>query len=109
MALGFEYWRNSFGLTSYNIRMTIPKIDACEKLNAPEHLCSDVLVGALYVHNGKDNEDKLNRLEQITKKIGGKKATYVMGLLVLPQLMEDVMKTNKYEDFLTERRQRTIN
>ena len=85
------------------------KIDACEKLNAPEHLSSDVIVGALYIHNGKDTEDKLKRTEQIAKKIGNKKATYVMGLLVLPQLMEDVMKTNKYEDFLTERSQRTIN
>ena len=89
--------------------MTIPKIDACEKLNAPEHLSSDVIVGALYVHNGKDTQDKSNRIEQITKKIGGKKATYVMGLLTLPQLMEDVMKTNKYKDFLEERAQRTIN
>jgi hypothetical protein len=88
--------------------MTIPKIDACEKLNAPEHLCSDVLVSALYVHNGKDNEDKLKRAEQIYKKIGDKKASYVMALLVLPQLMDEVMNTDKYKDFQTERNQRTI-
>ena len=89
--------------------MTIPKIDACEKLNAPEHLSSDVLVGALYVHNGKDTDDKLNRVEQITKKIGNRKATYVMALLTLPQLMDEVLNTNKYKDFITERNQRTIN
>ena len=89
--------------------MTIPKIDACEKLNAPEHLSSDVLVGALYVHNGKDTQDKSNRIEQITKKIGNKKATYVMALLCLPQLMDDVMNTNKYKDYVTEHNQRTIN
>jgi len=88
--------------------MTIPKIDACEKLNAPEHLSSDVIVGALYVNNGKDTDDKLNRVEQITKKMGNKKATYVMALLTLPQLMEEVMNTNKYKNFLTERNQRTI-
>jgi hypothetical protein len=88
--------------------MTIPKIDACEKLNAPEHLSSDVLVGALYVHNGKDTDDKLKRAEQIYKKIGNKKATYVMALLVLPQMMEEVMNTDKYKDFLKERNQRTI-
>ena len=88
--------------------MTIPKIDACEKLNAPEHLSSDVIVSALYVNNGKDKEDKSNRIEQMTKKIGKKKATYVMALLVLPQLIDDVVKTNKYTDFLTERNQRTI-
>ena len=88
--------------------MTIPKIDACEKLNAPEHLSSDVLIGALYVHNGKDTDEKSDRIEQITKKIGNKKATYVMALLTLPQMMDDVMKTNKYTDFITERNQRTI-
>ena len=88
--------------------MTIPKLDACEKLNAPEHLSSDVLVGALYVHNGKDTDEKSDRIEQITKKIGKKKATYVMALLCLPQLMDDVMKTNKYDDFITEHNQRTI-
>jgi hypothetical protein len=88
--------------------MTIPKLDACEELNAPEHLSSDVLVGALYVHNGKDTDDKLKRAEQIYKKIGDKKATYVMALLVLPQMMEEVMNTDKYKDFLKERRQRTV-
>ena len=85
------------------------KIDACEKLNAPEHLSSDVIVGALYVHNGKDTQEKLKRAEQICKKIGNKKGTYVMALLTLPQLMAEVMDTNKYKDFVTERRQRTIN
>ena len=84
------------------------KIDACEELNVPEHLSSDVIVGALYVHDGKDTQDKSNRIEQITKKIGKKKATYVMALLCLPQLIDDVVKTNKYEDFITERNQRTI-
>jgi hypothetical protein len=108
MALGFEYLRNSFGLTSYNIRMTIPKLDACEELNAPEHLSSDVIVSALYVNNGKDAEEKSNRIEQITKKIGKEKVTYVMALLVLPQLIDDVVKTNMYKDFITERNQRTI-
>ena len=31
-----------------------------------------------------------------------------MALLTLPQLMEEVMNTDKYKNFLTERRQRTI-
>ena len=88
--------------------MTIPKIDACEKLNAPEHLSSDVIVSALYVNNGKDKEERSNRIEQMAKKIGKKKATYVMALLCLPQLIDDVMMTNKYTDFLTERNQRTV-
>ena len=37
---------------------------------APKHLKSDVLSGALYIHNGKDVQDKLNRTQQVLKKIG---------------------------------------
>ena len=85
------------------------QIKLCEELNAPEHLSSDVIVCALYVNNGKDIQDKSNRIEQVSKKIGGKKASYVMALLVLPQLIEDTMKSDKYKDFIEERRQRTIN
>ena len=88
--------------------MTIPKLDACEELNAPEHLSSDVIISALYINNGKDKEDKLKRTEQMAKKIGNKKATYVMALLCLPQLIDDLMNTNKYKDFLKERNQRTV-
>ena len=85
------------------------QIKLCEELNAPEHLSSDVIVCALYVNNGKDIQDKSNRIEQVAKKIGGKKASYVMALLVLPQLIEDTIKSNKYKDFIEERNQRTIN
>ena len=55
--------------------MTIPKLNMCEELNAPEHLSSDVIVCALYVNNGKDIQDKSNRIEQVAKKIGGNKRT----------------------------------
>ena len=84
------------------------QIKLCEELNAPEHLSSDVIVGALYVHDGKDTQDKLKRAEQIAKKIGNKKATYVMALLTLPQLIDDTMKSDKYKDFIEERTQRTM-
>ena len=86
--------------------MTIPTSYTNKDL--PEHLAPEILMGVLYVNNGKDKEDKIKRSEQIFKKLGGKKATYVLGLLILPQLMDDVTKTEKYKDFLTERNQRTI-
>ena len=86
--------------------MTIPTLYTNKDL--PEHLAPEILMGVLYVNNGKDKEDKIKRSEQIFKKLGGKKATYVLGLLILPQLMDDVTKTEKYKDFLTERNQRTI-
>ena len=87
--------------------MTIPKSFTNKDL--PEHLSPEILMGVLYIHNGKDTDEKLVRAEHVAKKVGDKNATYVMALLTLPQLMAEVMNTDKYKDFLTERRQRTIN
>ena len=87
--------------------MSIPKSYTNKDL--PEHLSPEILMGVLYIHNGKDTDEKLVRAEHIANKLGGKKATYVMALLTLPQLMNDVMNTNKYNDFLKEREERTIN
>ena len=75
----------------------------------PEHLSPEILMGVLYIHKGKDTDDMLVRAEHVANKLGGKKSTYVMALLTLPQLMEEVANTDKYKDFVTERNQRTIN
>ena len=74
----------------------------------PEHLAPEILMGVLYVHNGKDTDEKLVRAEHVYKKLGDKKASFAMALLTLPQLMEEVMNTDKYKNFLTEHRQRTM-
>ena len=87
--------------------MSIPTSYTNEDL--PEHLSPEILMGVLYIHNGKDAQDKSLRVEHVANKLGGKKSTYVMALLTLPQLMDDVMNTDKYDNFLEERAQRTIN
>ena len=87
--------------------MSIPKSYTNKDL--PEHLSPEILMGVLYIHNGKDTDERLVRAEHVANKVGDKNATYVMALLTLPQLMEEVMHTNKYKDFVKERRQRTIN
>ena len=86
--------------------MTIPKSFTNKDL--PEHLAPEILMGVLYIHKGKDTQDKLKRSEHVYKKLGDKKASFVMALLTLPQLMDEVMNTDKYKDFQTERNQRTI-
>jgi len=86
--------------------MKIPKSFTNKDL--PEHLAPEILMGVLYIHNGKDTQDKLRRSEHVYEKLGDKKASFVMALLTLPQLMDEVMNTDKYQDFLTERTQRTM-
>ena len=75
---------------------------------APKHLSSSVLSGALYIHNGEDTQDKLDRTEQVLNKIGPELVSYAMALLVLPQLMEQAMQSKEYKDFLDQRQSHTV-
>ena len=66
---------------------------------APEHLSSSVLSGAIYIHNGKDTDEKISRTEQVLNKLGSKLASYSMALLVLPQLIEKTQESEEYKEF----------
>ena len=75
---------------------------------APEHLSSSVLSGALYIHNGKDTQDKLNRTEQVLNKIGSKLAAYAMALLVLPELIKKTQQSEEYKEFADQLHSSTV-
>ena len=75
---------------------------------APEHLSSKVLSGALYIHNGKDNDEKMKRTEQVLNKIGSELASYAMALLVLPQMMDMMRDSNEYKDFADKLQSQTV-
>ena len=66
---------------------------------APEHLSTKVIAGALYIHNGKDNDEKMKRTEQVLNKLGSKLASYAMALLVLPELIKKTQQTDEYKEF----------
>ena len=75
---------------------------------APEHLSSSVLSGALYIHNGKDNDEKMKRTEQVLNKIGSKLASYAMALLVLPQLIEKTQQSDENKEFADKLQSTTV-
>ena len=75
---------------------------------APKHLSSSVLSGALYIHTGKDVEDKLKRTDQVLKKIGPELASYAMALLVLPQMMDMMRESPDYKEFADKLHTQTI-
>ena len=79
-----------------------------EDMLFPKHLKPKVIHGALFIHNGKDTQDKLDRTELILKKLGPELASYAMALLTLPQLMEQVMQGKEYKDFLDQRQSHTF-
>ena len=73
-----------------------------------EHLQPKLIAGALFIHNGKDVQEKLDRTHQVQRVVGDKLATYVMALLVLPQLMETVMKSDDYTEWTNKQKSSTV-
>ena len=74
----------------------------------PKHLKPCVIHGALFIHNGKDTDDKIKRTELILKKLGTELSTYVMALLVLPQLIEKTQQSEEYKEFADKLQSTTV-
>ena len=74
----------------------------------PKHLKPCVIHGALFIHNGKDNEDKFKRTELIMNKLGSELTSYVMALLVLPELIKKTQQTDEYKEFEDELHSQTV-
>ena len=75
---------------------------------APKHLSSSVLSGALYIHNGKDADEKIARTEQVLKKIGKELTSYALALLVLPQMVDMMRDSREYKEFADKLQSQTI-
>ena len=75
---------------------------------APEHLSTKVLSGAIYIHNGKDTQEKLKRTEQVLNKLGSKLASYSMALLVLPELIKKTQESEEYKEFADKLHSQTV-
>ena len=75
---------------------------------APDHLSTKVIAGALYIHNGKDTQEKLNRTEQVLNKLGSKLAAYSMALLVLLELIKKTQQSEEYKEFADKLHSQTV-
>ena len=79
-----------------------------EDMLFPKHLKPCVIHGALFIHNGKDTDDKIQRTELILKKLGTELSTYVMALLILPQMMDSMKDSDEYKKFADQRHSSTV-
>ena len=77
-------------------------------INFPKHLTPEIVHTALYVHNSPTKEDIMKRTEYCAKQIGDKAMTYVMALLILPTLMDNMKQSQEYTDFQASRK-KTLN
>ena len=82
----------------------VPEVEG--DLKVPEHLDLDIIKGALYIHNADDKQQADDRIHFLVKKLGDRKMTYVMAILMLPYLMEMVENSKEYKDYFEERKKR---
>ena len=75
---------------------------------APEHLSSKVLSGALYIHNGKDAQEKTERTQHVLNKIGKELTAYALALLALPEMMDTMRDSQEYKDFANKLQSTTV-
>ena len=74
----------------------------------PKHLKPCVIHGALFIHNGKDTDDKMKRTEYILKELGTELASYVMALLCLPKIMDTMRESAEFKEFLKNKQSNTV-
>ena len=72
-------------------------------VNFPKHLTPEVIHSALFIHNAKDKEESMIRVEHCAKLVGEETMTYVMSQLILPQLMDNLKQSQEYSDWLKNR------
>ena len=88
--------------------MTTSNLEAFGDINFPAHLTPKIVHSALFIHNAKDKAETVTRVKFITKELGEKTMTYVMALLILPILMDNMTGSVEYKNFLASRK-KTIN
>ena len=70
-----------------------------DDINFPKHLTPEIVHTALYIHNSPSKEDIVKRTEYMSKQIGNESMTFVMALLVLPNLIDNTIQSKDYKDF----------
>ena len=88
--------------------MTTSNLEAFGDVNFPEHLTPKIVHSALFIHNAKDKAETVTRVKFLTKELGEKMMTYVMALLILPVLMDNMKQSTDYTNFIASRK-KTIN
>jgi len=79
-----------------------------DDISFPKHMTPEIVHASLYVHNARDKQETIKRVEYCTKQMGQQAMSYAMALLVLPWLMEQGKDTQLYKDFIASRK-KTIN
>ena len=75
-----------------------------DDINFPKHLTPEIVHIAIFNHNAECKEETIKRVEHGIKTVGQKTMTYVMALLILPILMDNMTKSVDYTNFIASRK-----
>jgi hypothetical protein len=76
------------------------------EINFPKYLTPEIIHTALFVHNAKDKEEMVARVEYCAKQIGDEAMSYAMSLLVLPYLIDKAQESKEYKDYMEEKKRK---
>ena len=76
-------------------------VELCEKWNEmlPNHLSLELLLCCMFVHQGKDAEDKLRRFDSCRKELTKNQALWVMSLLMLEKVIDLAGESDEAKGF----------
>ena len=74
-------------------------VDYDNDVGYPYHLQPDIIKMALFIHNAKDDTEKMERVEFGLSKFDYKFMAHVMALLMLPYLMETNMQSTEFKEW----------
>ena len=69
------------------------------EISFPKHLTPEVIHSALFIHNAPSKEETVQRVEHCAQLVGDETMTYVMSLLVLPTLMNNMQQSSEYKEW----------
>ena len=76
-----------------------PEVDYDNDVSYPYHLQPDIIKMALFIHNAKDDTEKMERVEFGLSKFDYKFMAHVMAMLMLPYLMDKNMDSKEFKDW----------
>tara|TARA_R100001086_G_scaffold204732_1_gene120570 strand:- start:113 stop:424 length:312 start_codon:yes stop_codon:yes gene_type:complete len=77
----------------------VVKLCAAWNKMLPDHLSLELLMCCMFVHQGKDAEEKLRRFEDCRKELTKEQALWVMSLLMLEKVVDLASESDEAQTF----------
>ena len=95
MTLQHELQQQEKDMTKKNV-----DVEFDSDVGYPYHLQPDIIKMALFIHNAKDDTEKMERVEFGLSKFDYKFMAHVMAMLMLPYLMDKNMNSKEFKDWI---------